>query len=120
MVQLPTGSRDFSFRYHIQTGSEGHPPSCAVSTRCCCQGVRTRNEAGHLHPSSAKVEKDRSYTSSLPYNLMVCLVNTRNNFTLILQVIPQTSVHFNNAFRPIMQQNLFSISFFKLLYLEYY
>jgi hypothetical protein len=65
-VQSPTEVEDFSSALCTQPGSEAHPASCTVGTGGSFPGgkVWPGHDADHSSPSSAKVKKERGYTSS--------------------------------------------------------
>jgi len=68
-VRLPVGARDFTFLRSDWTGS-------GAIQHCFC-GVRSPGcEADSWPFSTAKVKNEWSYTSSPPYAIVACLVNS--------------------------------------------
>jgi hypothetical protein len=63
--------QEFSLLHVVQTGSGAHPASHPMSTSYLSPGVkRSRREADHSPPGSAKVKKMWFYTSTPSYVFM--------------------------------------------------
>jgi hypothetical protein len=65
VIQFSAGAWIFSLRHRVQTDSGAHPASCPMVTGLFFPGIkRPRREAGHSHPSIAKVKNAWSYTAT--------------------------------------------------------
>jgi hypothetical protein len=85
-VRFPTRVSDFSVPHSVQTGSWVHPASYPGVPRAFTSGAkRSRYEAHHSPPSSAKFKNVWSYTIGPPYVFMVrCLISTWTNLSFLL------------------------------------
>jgi hypothetical protein len=67
---LNPGGREFFA--HVQTGPWAHPASWRMGTGSFPGVIRPRGDAVHSPPSSAKVKKVYSYTSTPPMGPRIC------------------------------------------------
>ena len=81
------GSRDFAFLRSFQTGCMAHLASYSMVTRVFCPGVkRPEHEADHSVSSSAQVNNEWNYTSTLSTGVTLPLFFVWNKIQDFLEV----------------------------------